>query len=58
MHKKGHIMFKQIRQNVEDKHPLIHCITNYVTVNDVANMILAVNGSPIMADEIREVEDI
>ena len=28
--------------------PLVHCITNYVTVNDVANVILACGGSPII----------
>ncbi len=39
------------------KCPLIHCITNYVTVNDVANVILACGASPIMADEINEVEE-
>lgn len=38
--------------------PVIHCITNYVTANDVANMVLAAGASPIMADGIREVEDI
>lgn len=37
--------------------PVIHCITNYVTANDVANMILAAGASPVMADGIREVED-
>ena len=35
--------------------PLVHNITNYVTVNDVANAILAIGGSPIMSDEITEV---
>ena len=38
---------------VRDKCPLVHCITNYVTVNDVANAILAVGASPIMSDDIR-----
>ena len=38
--------------------PLIHNITNYVTVNDVANVILACGGSPIMSDETEDVEDI
>ncbi len=37
--------------NVREKSPLIHNITNYVTVNDVANVLLACGGSPIMADE-------
>ena len=27
--------------NVRAQVPLIHCITNYVTVNDVANILLA-----------------
>lgn len=44
--------------NVRRKVPLIHCITNYVTVNDVANILLACGGSPIMSDEPRDAEDI
>ncbi len=38
--------------------PLIHCITNYVTVNDCANALLASGASPIMSDEEDDVEDI
>lgn len=45
-------------QNVRDKKPLVHNITNYVTVNDCANITLAIGASPIMADDIDEVEDI
>lgn len=44
--------------NVRKNTPLIHNITNYVTVNDVANIILACGASPIMADEPDEAEDI
>ena len=51
-------MIKEIVQNVRDKTPLVHNITNYVTVNDVANVLLACGGSPIMADDIGDVEDI
>ncbi|WMM23405.1 hydroxyethylthiazole kinase [Tissierella sp. MB52-C2] len=40
------------------KSPLIHNITNYVTVNDCANAILAMGASPIMADDVAEVEEI
>lgn len=47
-----------IFNNVKMKSPLIHFITNYVTVNDCANSCLACNASPIMADEEAEVEDI
>ena len=51
-------MFKDILHNVQ-KHPsLVHCMTNYVTVNDVANIVLASGGSPIMADDKGEVEEI
>lgn len=50
-------MFEKILENVTAKTPLVHNITNYVTVNDVANMILACGGSPIMADDKAEVED-
>lgn len=38
--------------------PIVHSITNYVTVNDCANIILAAGGSPIMADDLAEVEEI
>lgn len=37
--------------NVRKFSPLVHNITNYVTVNDVANALLACGASPIMADE-------
>ncbi len=43
---------------VREKKPLIHHITNYVTVNDCANIVLAIGASPIMADDIDEVETI
>jgi len=51
-------MFKEIMRNVNFICPLIHCITNYVTVNDVANIVLACGASPIMADDENEVEQI
>lgn len=51
-------MFKTIFENVRTKNPLIHNITNYVTVNDCANMILACGASPIMSDDKEEVAEI
>ena len=45
-------------ENVRNTVPLVHNITNYVTVNDVANILLACGGSPIMSDEPEDVEDI
>ena len=53
-------VLKEISQligNVKDKKPLVHHITNYVTVNDCANMVLAIGGSPVMADDLAEVEE-
>ena len=44
-------MFEEIFENVRRNAPLIHNITNYVTVNDCANMLLACGASPIMADD-------
>lgn len=44
--------------NVRTHTPLIHNITNYVTVNDVANVLLACGGSPIMADEPEDAAEI
>lgn len=51
-------MLGTIIENVRRTVPLVHNITNYVTVNDVANVILACGGSPIMSDEPADVEDI
>ena len=45
-------------ENVRKQVPLIHNITNYVTVNDVANVLLACGGSPIMSDELEDVLEI
>lgn len=51
-------IFDGIFETVREKLPLVHCITNYVTVNDCANMLLACGGSPIMADDSLEVEEV
>lgn len=47
----------QLLTEVKAKNPLIHHITNYVTVNDCANIVLALGGSPVMADDEAEVEE-
>ncbi|MFI3253860.1 MAG: hydroxyethylthiazole kinase [Eubacteriales bacterium] len=49
---------KQILDNMKKNSPLVHNITNYVTVNDCANMLLACGAAPIMADDEGEVEEI
>ena len=43
---------------VREVQPLVHHITNYVTVNDVANITLAAGASPIMADCEEEIAEI
>ena len=40
------------------RKPLIHCITNHVTANDCANILLACGGSAIMADDPDEVAEV
>ena len=45
------MVFGDFLTRVRERAPLVHNITNYVTVNDVANMILACGASPIMSDE-------
>lgn len=51
-------MIREMLRNVRESAPLVHNITNYVTVNDCANAIIAVGGSPIMSDDIDDVRDI
>ena len=43
-------MIRTCMEKVRETAPLVHNITNYVTVNDVANVLLACGGSPIMSD--------
>ena len=43
---------------VREANPLVHTISNLVSANDCANLLLAVGASPIMASAIQEMEDI
>lgn len=45
-------------QNVKAKNPLIQNITNYVTANDCANILLACGASPVMTDDYDDSVDI
>lgn len=47
----------QLLKGVKTQKPLVHHLTNYVTVNDCANIVLALGGSPVMADDAGEVEE-
>lgn len=44
----------EIWDEVRHRNPLVHCMTNYVTMNDVANILLAAGASPAMCDHPEE----
>ncbi|MGG7142547.1 hydroxyethylthiazole kinase [Clostridium nigeriense] len=48
----------EIKNKVMINNPLIHCITNHITINDCANVVLSAYGKPIMAEHYKEVSDI
>ena len=48
----------EIYNRIQRERPIIHCITNAVTVNDCANILLAAGASPTMAHHPMEVEEI
>lgn len=47
-----------IRSEVAGKAPLIHCITNPISINDCANVVLLTGAKPIMAEHPDEVAEI
>lgn len=49
---------KALFAKVREEKPLIHHLTNTVTMNDCANVTLAIGASPVMASHIEEVTDI
>jgi hydroxyethylthiazole kinase len=51
-------IYVDLLNTVRENKPLVHHITNYVTVNDCANITLAIGASPVMADAIEEAADI
>lgn len=48
----------EIRGLVREKQPLVHCITNPISINQCANAILAAGARPIMAEHPAEAEEI
>lgn len=42
--------FSDYLERVRSARPLVHHITNYVTVNDCANICICAGGSPVMTD--------
>jgi hydroxyethylthiazole kinase len=49
--------YADLFSHLRKKRPLVHHITNYVTVNDCANITLCAGGAPVMADAPEEVEE-
>ncbi len=49
---------KRIMETVPNKAPLIHCITNPISIHDCANTVLATGARPIMAEHPMEVQEI
>lgn len=47
-----------IREQVKIQNPLIHCITNPISINQCANVILSIGAKPIMAEHPKEVCEI
>ena len=57
----NHILAEELttlRHAIQNTHPLIHCITNPISINDCANIVLAVGSRPIMAEHPEEVAEI
>ncbi len=48
----------KIRESLRLKKPLIHCITNPISINQCANAVLAMGGRPIMAEHPHETTEI
>lgn len=47
----------EVFAKLKERHPLVHHITNYVTVNDCANITMCIGAAPVMADAAEEVRD-
>lgn len=50
-------MRNALLSSIRRMRPLVHCITNAVTVNDCANLLLAAGASPAMADTPEEMAE-
>lgn len=60
LNKEGSIwkQMEEIMEAVPEKAPLIHCITNPISIHDCANVVLAAGARPIMAEHPEEVREI
>jgi hydroxyethylthiazole kinase len=51
------LKYSAMLESIHQKRPLVHHITNYVTVNDCANITLCIGASPVMSHAWEEVEE-
>lgn len=51
-------MLSDMLFNLQKKNPLVHSISNYVSANDCANILLACGARPVMADSVEESAEI
>ena len=51
-------IISEIRKAVKENAPLIHCITNPISIHDCANVVLAAGARPMMAEHPEEVAEI
>lgn len=51
-------MLGEILERTRRNTPMVHCMVNLVTANDCANLALACGASPIMAEDLEEVEQV
>lgn len=54
-------MIQQIKSslfNLKQKKPLVLCLTNYVTMDFMANSLLALGAAPLMSESIDEIEEL
>lgn len=49
---------QQLQKQIKERKPLVHCITNPISIHDCANVILAAGGRPIMAEHPKEAAEI
>ena len=50
--------YSSILEEVRRVNPLVHQITNYVTVNDCANMTICFGAAPVMSHAVQDVVDL
>jgi hydroxyethylthiazole kinase len=52
------VTFKELQNKIKKEKPLIHAITNPISINQCANTAISLGAMPIMAEHPNEVEEI